>query len=61
VAKVEAIKEPENFIRLWTHECERIYGDRLVSPENIATFRNVLGDIVKKNFARYNMNKYFTD
>lgn len=61
VAKPEAIKEPDNFVRLWTHESERIYGDRLITSEDLTKFRNVLGDIVKKNFARYNMNKYFAD
>lgn len=39
VAKTEAIKEPDNFIRLWIHESERIYGDRLVSYENLATYK----------------------
>jgi dynein heavy chain len=31
VAKPEAIKEPDMLIKLWLHESERIYGDRLVS------------------------------
>lgn len=30
-AKPEAIKEPDQLVKLWVHEAERIYGDRLVS------------------------------
>jgi dynein heavy chain len=60
VAKPEAIKEPDNLIKLWVHESERIYGDRLVSIENLATYKSVIADIVKKSFAKYNLSKYFT-
>ena len=59
VAKPEAIKEPESLIKLWIHESERIYGDRLVSKEHIAIFKSELGALVKKNFSKYNMSKYF--
>jgi dynein heavy chain len=59
VAKPEAIKEADNFIKLWVHEAERIYGDRLVSKEHIAIFRNELGGLVKKSFAKFNLTKYF--
>ena len=61
VAKPEAIKEADNFIRLWVHESDRIYGDRLVSFENLQTYKLVIADIVKKSFARFNMGKYFTN
>ena len=59
VAKPEAIKEPESLIKLWIHESERIYGDRLVSKEHIGIFKQELGALVKKNFSKYNMSKYF--
>jgi len=36
-ARPDAIKEPDNLIKLWLHESERIYGDRLVNAENLAT------------------------
>ena len=60
VAKPEAIKEPDNLIKLWIHESERIYGDRLVSTENLNTYKAVVADIAKKSFAKYNLSKYFT-
>ena len=59
VAKPEAIKEPDNLIKLWIHESERIYGDRLSSQENINTYKFVVADLVKKSFAKYNLTKYF--
>jgi dynein heavy chain len=45
---------------MWVHESERIYGDRLSSAENMATYKAVVGDLVKKSFAKYNLTKYFT-
>jgi dynein heavy chain len=60
VAKPEAIKEPDNLIKLWVHESERIYGDRLVSADNLTTYKALVADIVKKQFAKYNLSKYFT-
>jgi dynein heavy chain len=58
-ATERAIKEPDNFVRLWCHEAERIYGDRLVNAANLATYREFTADLVKKAFPRVNMGKYF--
>jgi len=59
VAKVEAIKEPDMLIKLWVHESERIYGDRLVSLEDLAKYRDLAAEIVKKSFSKFNLSKYF--
>jgi len=59
VAKQEAIKEPDQVIRLWVHECERIFGDRLVNAENLTQYRGLIADICKKNFAKFNLTKFF--
>ena len=40
-SKLEAIKEPDNLARLWVHECERIYGDRLVNAEHLKTYKEI--------------------
>jgi dynein heavy chain len=58
-AKPEAVKEADNFIRLWIHESDRIYGDRLVSKENINVFKQELGNLAKKSFPKFNLTKYF--
>jgi dynein heavy chain, axonemal len=59
VARPEAIKEPDNLIKLWVHESERIYGDRLVNAEHLVQYRALAADIVKKQFGKFNLNKYF--
>ena len=58
-ARVEAIKEPENLIRLWVHEAERIYGDRLVNAEHLVKYRELASDTANKNFPKFNLKKYF--
>jgi dynein heavy chain len=58
-ARQDAIKEPDNFIKLWAHEAERIYGDRLVNSANLATFRGILFELVSKTFSKFNLKKYF--
>lgn len=46
-------------MKLWVHEAERIYGDRLVNATHLATFKASLADIVQKSFSRFNLKKYF--
>jgi dynein heavy chain len=46
-AKTEAIKEPDHLVKLWVHECERIYGDRLVTPEHLQQYRDIAFDLCK--------------
>jgi dynein heavy chain len=58
-AKQEAIAEPENLVKLWVHEAERIYGDRLVNAEHLDIYKGLCSEIVKKSFSRFNLNKYF--
>lgn len=53
--------EPDKFCKLWIHECERTYGDRLVTYEDFKKYReNIMFDIVKKNFTKFNFSRYFT-
>jgi Dynein, heavy chain len=58
-AKQDAIKEPDNLIRLWVHECERIFGDRLVNAKDLATYRALAGECCSKSFSKFNLKKYF--
>lgn len=53
------IVEPDNLIKLWVHEAERIYGDRLVNVANLNTYKAISGDLVSKSFSRFNLKKYF--
>jgi len=51
--------DQEKVVRLWLHESERIYGDRLVNDAHNNQYKNIAFDAVKKSFAKYNMQKYF--
>lgn len=35
--------------RLWRHECERVYSDRLISDVEVKAFEDIILDGVKKN------------
>ena len=43
----------EKIVKLWIHESERIYSDRLVSKKDILEYRNISVDILKKSFSKY--------
>jgi dynein heavy chain, axonemal len=47
-------------IKLWLHESERVYGDRLVNVEDLNRYRVLAADITKKSFGKFNLTKYFT-
>lgn len=57
----EKFKDPEKIVKLWIHETERIYGDRLVSISDLITFKKECNDIVKKNFPKWNLSRYFDE
>lgn len=61
MAKQEQINDPEKLVRMWVHECERIYGDRLVNATHLDTYRAFVADITKKSFpkAGTGMAKFF--
>lgn len=39
-----------SFVRLWLHECERVFSDRLVSDKDITRFNDLLQELTKKHF-----------
>eukprot|EP00899_Mesostigma_viride_P012092 jgi/Mesvir1/20884/Mv07961-RA.1 len=46
------IKEPNKVVRLWAHECLRVFHDRLVSDEDRLWFCNLLAETVEKRFGQ---------
>ncbi len=46
-------------MRLWVHESERTYGDRLVSVEHLKVYKDIISDILKKSFSKFNFSRFF--
>lgn len=60
VAQPAQFPEPEKIIKLWIHESERIYGDRLVSKAHFDSYKGIMGELIKKTFAKFpSLSRYF--
>ena len=46
-------KDAESCVRLWIHECERVFADRLISEADIAKFTDLRVNTTKKFFANF--------
>ncbi|KAG7377648.1 hypothetical protein PHYPSEUDO_011184 [Phytophthora pseudosyringae] len=49
-ASSDSIKEGKDFVRLWSHECLRVFSDRLIDDKDRAWFADILGKTVKLHF-----------
>ncbi|KAM6111100.1 LOW QUALITY PROTEIN: dynein axonemal heavy chain 17 [Pterocles gutturalis] len=49
----ECLRTPLDLVRLWLHEAERVYGDKLVDEGDQTGFGKVLADTCKKFFAEF--------
>ena len=45
-----ALPDKDSFVRLWHHECMRVFHDRLVSADDRKWFVNMMATKVKENF-----------
>ena len=46
----ESMKTPLDMVRLWMHECDRVYRDKLVETKDMEIYDKVQTDIAKKFF-----------
>ena len=60
VSAPDQFRTPEKFIHLWLHECERVYGDRLVSYEDLAKYNTITQAQHKKVFPSYNVARFYS-
>jgi dynein heavy chain len=60
VSQPAQFKTPEKFVHLWLHESERVYGDRLVSYEDLAKYNTIVQTQEKKIFPSYNVARFYS-
>ena len=46
----DCVKTHTDIVRLWMHETERVYKDKLVDTEDVILFDKLVKEIVKKVF-----------
>ncbi len=51
-ATSKSFQNDKDFIKLWAHECSRIFKDRLINIKDQSFFDNLLKDMIKTNFKR---------
>ena len=59
VSTPENFQTADKFTLLWLHESERVYGDRLVSAEDLAKFNALAQSQCKKVFPSFPTAKYY--
>ena len=55
----DQFSNPAKMVTLWLHESERVYGDRLVSLDDVSAYREIAAQQAKKHFASYSMSRFF--
>jgi len=60
VSQPDQFKTTEKFVYLWLHESERVYGDRLVSYEDLAKYNVIVQAQHKKVFPNYNVTRFYS-
>ncbi|CAM9110379.1 unnamed protein product, partial [Ectocarpus fasciculatus] len=45
-----SIKEKEGFVKLWSHECMRVFSDRLIDNTDRTWFKDLITEVCKSNF-----------
>ena len=46
----DCAKTPTDLVRLWKHEAERVYRDKLVDEKDLESYDKLLKDVIKKSF-----------
>lgn len=46
----DCVKTPMDLVRLWMHECDRVYRDKLVDEKDMENYDRIQADITKKIF-----------
>ena len=60
VSNPDQFSNGEKFVNMWLHESERVYGDRLVSYEDLAKYNTIVQAQHKKIFPSYNVSRFYS-
>lgn len=52
-ANFKTCPNPNMLLRLWVHECNRVYGDKLVDQSDINSFHKIMAEVVRKGIEGY--------
>lgn len=61
VSEPDQFEAAEKFILLWLHESERVYGDRLVSAEDLVKYNTLAQTQCKKIFPSFPTSKFYAN
>ncbi|CAM9266952.1 unnamed protein product [Chrysoparadoxa australica] len=59
VSQPDQFQSSEKFVQLWLHESERVYGDRLVSTEDLQKYNQLAQQQCKKLFPSISTSKFY--
>jgi dynein heavy chain len=57
-ASPKNVTSPQDLVRLYVHEAERTYSDKLVNQDDIELFNKILRETIRKSFE---VNSYFSN
>jgi dynein heavy chain len=60
-ATADAYNDPLDMTRLWYHECNRVFRDRMVAPLDLSRFDELLLDCAKKHFSEVKIGTGMSD
>ncbi|XP_023292211.2 dynein beta chain, ciliary [Lucilia cuprina] len=58
-ANFKTCPNPNMLLRLWVHECNRVYGDKLVDQTDINSFGKIIAEAVRKGIEGYSEEVVF--
>ena len=59
MGRPEQINSGEKLAHMWLHESERVYGDRLVSPEDLKKYNDLAQGQARKIFSQFPVDKFY--
>ena len=61
LARAEFYPKPITYMRLWIHECYRVFSDRMVSEEDQGKFHDLLKDMTDKRFKEFSVDELYDE